>query len=50
MIVFIKSCVDLDMYKKSVEDPEGFWSEIASQFCWKDKRNPEVHAENIDMK
>ncbi|MBL7700120.1 MAG: acetate--CoA ligase [Chitinophagaceae bacterium] len=24
-------------YKKSVEDPEGFWSNIASQFLWKKK-------------
>ncbi|XP_069128106.1 acetyl-coenzyme A synthetase, cytoplasmic-like [Argopecten irradians] len=25
----------LAMYKRSVEDPEGFWSEIAQQFYWK---------------
>lgn len=24
-------------YKKSVEDPEGFWADIASQFVWKKK-------------
>ncbi|HUQ64947.1 MAG TPA: acetate--CoA ligase [Flavitalea sp.] len=24
-------------YKKSVDDPEGFWSDIASQFVWKKK-------------
>jgi acetyl-CoA synthetase len=24
-------------YKKSVEDPEGFWGDIASQFLWKKK-------------
>jgi acetyl-coenzyme A synthetase (EC 6.2.1.1) len=24
-------------YKKSVEDPEGFWSEIASHFYWRKK-------------
>jgi acetyl-coenzyme A synthetase (EC 6.2.1.1) len=26
-----------DAYKKSVEDPEGFWSEIASHFYWRKK-------------
>ncbi|MGI8636803.1 MAG: acetyl-coenzyme A synthetase N-terminal domain-containing protein, partial [Segetibacter sp.] len=24
-------------YKKSVEDPEGFWSEVAENFTWKKK-------------
>ena len=24
-------------YKKSIEDPEGFWSEIANTFTWKEK-------------
>jgi acetyl-CoA synthetase len=24
-------------YKKSVDDPEGFWSEIASSFLWRKK-------------
>nr|XP_010942302.1 acetyl-coenzyme A synthetase, chloroplastic/glyoxysomal [Elaeis guineensis] len=37
------------MYRRSVEDPAGFWSEIASQFCWKEKWHPEVYAENIDV-
>ncbi len=27
----------LETYKKSVEDPEGFWGEIASSFQWKKK-------------
>ncbi|HNR09224.1 MAG TPA: acetate--CoA ligase [Saprospiraceae bacterium] len=26
-------------YKRSIEDPEGFWAEIASQFTWKKKWN-----------
>lgn len=38
------------MYKKSVEDPAGFWSEIASEFYWKEKWNPnEVCKENLDV-
>lgn len=28
-----------DAYKKSVEDPEGFWAEIASTFTWKQPWN-----------
>jgi len=27
----------LDAYKKSVEDPEGFWSEVAENFRWRKK-------------
>ncbi len=26
-----------DMYKRSIEDPDGFWSEIADQFFWYEK-------------
>ncbi|MBC7904875.1 MAG: acetate--CoA ligase [Gemmatimonadaceae bacterium] len=34
----IRSLADYqNAYKKSVEDPEGFWGEIASQFVWKRK-------------
>ncbi|XP_042470398.1 acetyl-coenzyme A synthetase, chloroplastic/glyoxysomal-like [Zingiber officinale] len=39
-----------NMYEKSIEDPAGFWSEIASQFYWKEKWNPEVYTENIDVR
>ena len=28
----------LEMYKRSVEDPEGFWAEIASEFITWDKK------------
>lgn len=38
------------MYKRSIEDPAGFWAEVASQFCWKEKWHPEVYAENIDVR
>lgn len=38
------------MYNKSVEDPAAFWSEIASEFYWKEKWNPkEVCKENLDV-
>ncbi|NQU39495.1 MAG: acetate--CoA ligase [Lentisphaerae bacterium] len=26
-----------EMYQRSIADPEGFWSEIASEFVWKEK-------------
>ncbi|KAG6497375.1 hypothetical protein ZIOFF_045274 [Zingiber officinale] len=39
-----------NMYKKSIEDPAGFWSEISSQFYWKEKWNPEVYTENINVR
>ncbi len=28
-----------EMYKRSIEDPEGFWGEIAENFEWKEKWN-----------
>ncbi len=28
-----------DVYKRSVEDPEGFWSDVANQFFWRRKWN-----------
>ncbi|XP_065013675.1 acetyl-coenzyme A synthetase, chloroplastic/glyoxysomal-like [Musa acuminata AAA Group] len=39
-----------NMYERSIEDPAGFWSDIASQFCWKKRWNPEVCSENIDVR
>ncbi|RWW81903.1 hypothetical protein BHE74_00009665 [Ensete ventricosum] len=38
------------MYENSIEDPAGFWSEIASQFYWNNKWDPEVYSENIDVR
>lgn len=38
------------MYERSIEDPTGFWSEIASQFYWKEKWVPELYSENIDVR
>lgn len=37
------------MYKRSVEDPSGFWSDIASEFYWKQKWGKEVCSENLDV-
>ncbi|XP_020581336.1 acetyl-coenzyme A synthetase, chloroplastic/glyoxysomal [Phalaenopsis equestris] len=39
-----------EMYKRSIEDPAGFWSEIASQFYWKKKWDPKVFSENLDAR
>lgn len=39
-----------DMYQKSIDDPAGFWSEIADEFYWKQKWSPDnVCAENLDV-
>ncbi|KAJ9540400.1 hypothetical protein OSB04_026906 [Centaurea solstitialis] len=40
----------LEMYKRSVEDPAGFWSEIASEFYWKKKWGDQVYSENLDIR
>lgn len=34
----VKSMEQYDeMYKRSIEDPEGFWAEVADEFVWKEK-------------
>ncbi|CAL5027689.1 unnamed protein product [Urochloa decumbens] len=39
-----------EMYQRSIDDPAGFWSEIAEEFYWKEKWNPdEVCSENLDV-
>lgn len=38
------------MYKKSIEDPASFWSEIASQFYWEKKWDDPVCSENFDVR
>lgn len=38
------------MYKRSIEDPAGFWSDIASQFYWKQKWGDHVYSENLDFR
>ncbi|KAK3009100.1 hypothetical protein RJ639_015260 [Escallonia herrerae] len=41
----------LEMYKRSIEDPPGFWSEIASEFYWKQKWvEHQVYSENLDIR
>ncbi|CAK7348158.1 unnamed protein product [Dovyalis caffra] len=40
----------LEMYKRSVEDPAGFWSDIASEFYWKQKWDQPVCSENFDFR
>ncbi|XP_059449350.1 acetyl-coenzyme A synthetase, chloroplastic/glyoxysomal [Corylus avellana] len=41
----------LEMYKRSIEDPSGFWSDIASsEFYWKEKWGQQVFFENLDVK
>lgn len=39
----------LEMYKRSVEDPAGFWSDMASQFFWKQRWGDQVYSENLDV-
>nr|XP_017230015.1 PREDICTED: acetyl-coenzyme A synthetase, chloroplastic/glyoxysomal-like [Daucus carota subsp. sativus] len=40
----------MDMYKRSVEDPAGFWSDIAAQFYWKSRWDPAVCSGNLDVR
>ncbi|KAK4483253.1 hypothetical protein RD792_010437 [Penstemon davidsonii] len=41
----------LEMYQRSIEDPAGFWSDIAStQFYWKQKWGKSVYSENLDIR
>ncbi|EXB41426.1 Acetate--CoA ligase ACS [Morus notabilis] len=40
----------LEMYKASIQDPGRFWSEIASQFHWERKWDPDhVFSHNLDV-
>ncbi|KAK9052296.1 hypothetical protein SSX86_028925 [Deinandra increscens subsp. villosa] len=39
----------LEMYTRSIEDPAGFWSDIASEFYWKKKWGQPVCSENLDV-
>ncbi|XP_068647084.1 acetyl-coenzyme A synthetase, chloroplastic/glyoxysomal-like [Aristolochia californica] len=40
----------LELYRRSIEDPAGFWSEIATEFYWKKKWGEQVVTENLDVK
>ncbi|KAL4310854.1 hypothetical protein GQ457_01G037810 [Hibiscus cannabinus] len=40
----------LEMYRRSIEDPAGFWSDIAlSELYWKKKWGDEVYSENLHV-
>ncbi|KAM0068390.1 putative acetate--CoA ligase [Helianthus debilis subsp. tardiflorus] len=38
-----------EMYTRSIEDPAGFWSEMADGFYWKKKWGQQVNSENLDI-
>ncbi|XP_049382384.1 acetyl-coenzyme A synthetase, chloroplastic/glyoxysomal-like isoform X1 [Solanum stenotomum] len=40
----------LEMYQRSVHDPSGFWSDIASEFYWREKWGQQVYHENFDVR
>ncbi|KAJ8546482.1 hypothetical protein K7X08_019065 [Anisodus acutangulus] len=40
----------LEMYRRSVQDPAGFWSDIASEFYWREKWSQQVYSENFDIR
>ncbi|GLU06594.1 hypothetical protein SLE2022_236150 [Rubroshorea leprosula] len=40
----------LEMYMRSIQDPAGFWSDIASQFYWKQKWPEQVYSDNLDIR
>lgn len=40
----------LEMYQRSVHDPSGFWSDIASEFYWREKWGQQVYCENFDVR
>ncbi|XP_049415010.1 acetyl-coenzyme A synthetase, chloroplastic/glyoxysomal-like [Solanum stenotomum] len=39
-----------EMYARSVEDPAGFWSDIASEFYWKQKWGQPVYTDNLHIR
>ncbi|XP_024962724.1 acetyl-coenzyme A synthetase, chloroplastic/glyoxysomal [Cynara cardunculus var. scolymus] len=39
----------LEMYKRSIQDTAGFWSDIALEFYWKEKWGQQVYSENLDV-
>ncbi|KAF9621553.1 hypothetical protein IFM89_022907 [Coptis chinensis] len=40
----------LEMYRRSIEDPGGFWSDVASVFYWEKKWGQPVYTENLDVR
>ena len=39
-----------EMYKRSIEDPEGFWKEIADEFYWKSPPTGKFFEYNFDYR
>lgn len=40
----------LAMYNRSIQDPTGFWADIASQFHWNAKWGSEICSQNFDVR
>lgn len=40
----------MEMHKRSMDDPAVFWSDIASEFYWKQKWGDQVFSENLDVR
>lgn len=40
----------LSMYNRSIQDPAGFWADIASQFHWNAKWGSEICSQNFDVR
>jgi len=40
----------MEMHKRSMDDPAAFWSDIASEFYWKQKWGDQVFSENLDVR
>lgn len=38
------------LYKRSVEDPAGFWADVAEQFYWHKKWDKDHHSYNFDVR
>ena len=38
-----------EMYQRSIDDPDSFWSDIADGFYWK-QRSTNKHSENLDVR
>lgn len=40
----------MEMHKRSIDDPSGFWSDVASEFYWKQKWGDHVVSDNLDVR
>lgn len=39
-----------ELYKKSIDDPEGFWKDFAKEFYWKCQPNGDIFKYNFDIR